>query len=129
MYKVPYNLIFFPTPIFLNLPRHVRPLLLFPLDILPKCLNIIGHIILLPLYIFLTSYSFPHSWYYLSNLIFFPNRPDKLYTPLIQSYIRGTPPPHISWIFWFFPLGKSCFFSDRVKSRPLELTLSKLNTV
>ena len=63
VHTVPYNLIFFPTPILLNLdflpPK--SPFASFPLDILPNSLNIIEKMILLPL--FSTIYSSPQPWY------------------------------------------------------------------
>ena len=52
MYKVLYNLIFFPTAILFNhdfLPQNFRPLSFPPLDILPKSLKIVGKMILLPI--------------------------------------------------------------------------------
>ena len=55
VYKVPYNLIFFLTPIFyilVFLPEISVSFPLLPLDILPNSLNIIGKIILLPIFLF-----------------------------------------------------------------------------
>ena len=89
VYKVPYSLIFFPIPIFLNpdfLPKISVPFSSFPLDILPSSLNIIEkmtslHFPLFPRYILTHrrhDINFP-----LHNLIFFLNRLKELYTPLI----------------------------------------------
>ena len=71
VYEAPYNLIFFPTPIFLILdflPKNFRPLPLSPLDILPNNLNIIGNMI--------PSF-FSHVIFFLTAIIF-PSPPRKL---------------------------------------------------
>ena len=80
LYKVPYNLRFFPTPmffgIFIFLPEIFVPFPLSPLDILPNSLNIIWKMILLP-FPFFSSYIVPHSHdipFPFHNLIFFPTR-------------------------------------------------------
>ena len=57
--KIPYDLIFFPTPIFLNLVFFPKFPSLSPLDILPKNLNILRKIILLLISLF-PRYVHPH---------------------------------------------------------------------
>ena len=87
VYKVPYNLIFLPTPIsFLILiffPEISVPFPFSPLDILPNSFNILGKMILLTcshVIFFLTAMIFPSL---LHNLLFFKNSLDKeLYRPL-----------------------------------------------
>ena len=74
VHKVPYNMIFFPNPIFKIFTETSVPFPFYPLDILPNSLNIIDQMLLLPLNHFSTLDSSP-----LNNLIFFPNR---LYTLL-----------------------------------------------
>ena len=72
VYKVPYNLKFFLNPNFFNLYflyQNFRHLLFSPHDILPNSLNIIGKMILLPLYFF-PMFILPHShesWYSLPS--------------------------------------------------------------
>ena len=62
-----------PPPFLSNLdfpPQNFRLLPLFPIDIHPNSLNIIGKIILLPLSLYSCLYSSPQSWYsLLSNFI------------------------------------------------------------
>ena len=87
LYQVSCNLISFPNPIFYNLdflPNKFRPL---TLDILLNCINIIGKMILLSLFLFSALYSSPiKTWYSsLTDLINFhiQRRWDKeLYTLL-----------------------------------------------
>ena len=59
--KFPKTWYFSPPPFFKS--WYFRPLPLSPLDILPKSLNIIGKIILLPLTPFSTLYYYPQPWY------------------------------------------------------------------
>ena len=74
MYKFPYNLIFFPTPIFfISSPKCPSPPFFSALDILPNSLNIMEKIILLPLFLFTTLYSLSQPCHSLPLLIFFPN--------------------------------------------------------
>ena len=85
VYKVPYNLIGYSSPILFYLiliffPVYSVHFPFYPLDILPDSLNITGNMIFFPLYLFHLKI-FPtvliiHSP--LHNLIFFPNRLDKI---------------------------------------------------
>ena len=64
LYKVQYNLIVYPPPncflkILIFFPKTYLPFPSSPLDILPRSLNIIGKMILLPLSISFTVYSSP----------------------------------------------------------------------
>ena len=97
-YKVPYNLIFFPTPFLIFLIFFPTISVLFPsspLDNLPYSLNIIEQMILLPLTPFFHVIFSPEALKFPSpihSLIFFPKGIDKLpprreefYTPLLRQ--------------------------------------------
>ena len=87
VYKVPCNLIFFPTLVLnflIFFPKISVPFSFSPLDNLPYSLNIIEQMILLPLTLFSTWFSskkplkLPSP---LNNLKFFPKRFDKFPPP------------------------------------------------
>ena len=117
MYIVPYNLIFFPNPIFWSFFSEISFLFtFFPLDILANSPNIIEKVILIPLYFFFHVIFFPTAMIFPSpfhTLIFFSNRLDKLPLPLeggirnlIQPCFKGVnlvinydfPPSAVSYI-------------------------------
>ena len=85
VYKVPYNLIFFPTPIFKSCFAFFSPL-----EILPNSPNIIGQMILLPFFSFFHVIFFPKPWYsppLYTTWYFSPGEGGwgALYTPVVQS--------------------------------------------
>ena len=95
VYKVPYDLIFFPTPIFRIFISFLIISVSFPsspLENIPYSLNIIDQMILLPLILFFHVIFFPKVLKYtfpVHNLKFFPKHfmggNKELYTPLPQK--------------------------------------------
>ena len=90
MYKVPYNLKFYPTPIFFKIliffPKISFPFPSPPLVNLPYSLNNKEQMIYLPLILFLHVIFLPKAFKFLSllhKLIFFP-----------KGFVKLLPPPH-----------------------------------
>ena len=113
MYKVPYNLFFFPTPIFFKswfFPKISAPSPLYVLS------NSLGKIILLPLSLLSTLNSSPQPWYSLSffktsysspaGLINFPPplsgvENKELYIPLAHSIVIYSSLYSLQFDYWF----------------------------
>ena len=96
-YKVPYNLIFFPTPnILIFFPKMSIPSLFSPLYSLPSSLNIIRKMFPLSPFPFFHVIFFPKAMIFpspLYNLIFFPNSLNNFPPPRKGGGIRNITHP------------------------------------